>query len=136
MSEAWIEGLPVQRIMFRDGLVISLGDYNEVVIAVPMWLTLPPAGRWPREIVCVDPKAILDEERPLFSISGATCIEARWNDKGDLHMEFSDDHVIDVPHHDFDTAWEIYGKYHGYVASLPRGKVRVVRHDVPEEAGA
>ncbi|WP_234796982.1 DUF6188 family protein, partial [Mycobacteroides chelonae] len=47
-----------------------------------------------------------------------------------------DDHAIDVPHHDFDTAWEIYGKYHGYVASLPRGKVRVVRHDVPEEAGA
>ncbi|SIK48960.1 Uncharacterised protein [Mycobacteroides abscessus subsp. abscessus] len=42
----------------------------------------------------------------------------------------------DVPHHDFDTAWEIYGKYHGYVASLPRGKVRVVRHDVAEEAGA
>ncbi len=53
MSEAWIEGCPVQRIMFRDGLVISLGDYNEVVIAVPMWLTLPPAGKWPREIVCV-----------------------------------------------------------------------------------
>ncbi|SHX88550.1 Uncharacterised protein [Mycobacteroides abscessus subsp. abscessus] len=44
--------------------------------------------------------------------------------------------MIDVPHHDFDTAWEIYGKYHGYVASLPRGKVRVVRHDVAEEAGA
>lgn len=105
MSEAWIEGCPVQRIMFRDGLVISLGDYNEVVIAVPMWLTLPPAGKWPREIVCVDPKAILDEERPLFSISGSTCTEARWNDAGDLHMEFSDDHVIDVPHHDFDTAW-------------------------------
>lgn len=45
MSEAWIEGCPVQRIMFRDGLVISLGDYNEVVIAVPMWLTLPPSGK-------------------------------------------------------------------------------------------
>ncbi|MBE5449919.1 hypothetical protein RA983_19935 [Mycobacteroides abscessus subsp. abscessus] len=28
MSEAWIEGCPVQRIMFRDGLVISLGDYK------------------------------------------------------------------------------------------------------------
>lgn len=136
MSDAWIEGLPVQRIMFRDGLVISLGDYSEVLIRVPMWLTLPPAGRWPREIVRVDPRALRDAERPLFDISGATCEEARWNDAGDLHLEFSNDHVIDAPHDDGETSWELYSKYHGYAASMPRGKVRYVRHDLPTEAEA
>ncbi|EUA35630.1 hypothetical protein I552_6432 [Mycobacterium xenopi 3993] len=34
------------------------------------------------------------------------------------------------------TAWELYGKLHGYAACLAGGKVRVVRHDLPEESGS
>lgn len=134
MSEAWINGCEVQRIAFRDGLVISLTDYNEVVVAVPMWLTLPPAGEYPREIVSIDPKTILDEERPLFNFSGSTVTHAEWSDGGDLHIEFGDGHEIDVPYSEHHTAWELYGKYHGYVACLPHGKVKVVRHDLAEES--
>ncbi|SID97432.1 Uncharacterised protein [Mycobacteroides abscessus subsp. abscessus] len=31
------------------------------------------------------------------------------------------------------TSWELYGKRHGYMACLPRGRVRVVRHDLPDD---
>ena len=77
--------------------------------------------------------AARDEERPLFDISGTTCTQAVWNSDGDLHLEFSDGHGIDVPHDEHVTAWELYGKYHGYAACLPRGKVRVLRHDLLDE---
>ena len=43
MTEPWIRGCLVQRIMFRDGLVLSLDD-NELVISVPFYLTLPATG--------------------------------------------------------------------------------------------
>jgi hypothetical protein len=49
-------------------------------------------------------------------------------------LEFSDGHRIDVPPDDKVTAWELYGKSHGYAACLPHGKVQVVRHDVPDES--
>jgi hypothetical protein len=133
MPHQWIEGCAVVRIMFRDGLVVNLDDDNELVIRVPMRLTLPPVGAYPTEVVPIDPMATRDEERPLFDISGTTCTSALWNDQGDLHVEFSDGHRIDVPHDEHVTAWELYGKYHGYVACLPHGKVRVLRHDLLEE---
>jgi len=41
--------------------------------------------------------------------------------------------VIDVRPDDNVTAWELYGKYHGYAACLRHGKVRVVRHDVADD---
>lgn len=41
MTEQWLEGCAVQRIMFRDGLVLNFDDYNELVISVPLQLTLP-----------------------------------------------------------------------------------------------
>ena len=39
-----------------------------------------------------------------------------------------------MPPDDDVTAWELYGKNHGYAACLPHGKVRVVRHDVPDDS--
>jgi len=39
--------------------------------------------------------------------------------------------VIDVPPDERVTSREFYGKHHGYAAYLPRGRVRVVRHDCP-----
>ncbi|OBF90669.1 hypothetical protein A5791_16295 [Mycobacterium sp. 852002-51163_SCH5372311] len=133
MTHEWIEGCAVVRIMFRDGLVVNFEDDNELVIKVPMRLTVPPVGSYPAEVVPVDPMATRDEERPLFDISGTTCTRALWNDDGSLHLEFSDAHRIDVPSDEHITAWELYGKYHGYVACLPHGKVRVLRHDLLEE---
>jgi hypothetical protein len=133
MSNQWIAGCVVQRIMFRDGLVVNLDDYNELVIQVPMLLTVPPVGDYPSEVVPIDPMAVRAEERPLFDLSGEMCLYADWNKEGDLHLEFSDGHVIDVPHDDHRTAWELYGKHHGYAACLPRGRLRVVRHDLVDD---
>lgn len=133
MPEQWIEGCAVVRIMFRDGLVLSLDDDNELVIRVPMRLTLPRVGDYSAEVVLIDPLATANAERPLFDFSGRICTGAVWNADGDLHLEFSDGHRIDVPHDEHVTAWELYGKYHGYVACLPQGKVRVVRHDLLDE---
>ena len=43
---------------------------------------------------------------------------------------------IDVDPDSEETAWELYGKRHGYMACLPRGRVRVVRHDLPDSDDA
>jgi hypothetical protein len=133
MTEQWIQGCLVQRIAFRDGLVLNLDDYNELVISVPLRLTVPATDILPIEVIAIDPMAVRNEERPLFDIAGTTCTQASWDDDGNLHLEFSDGHQIDVPRDDHVTAWELYGKYHGYAACLPHGNVRVVRHDLPEE---
>jgi hypothetical protein len=133
MTDQWIQGCHLQRIMFRDGLVLNLDDYNELVIAAPMRLTLPPAGDYPSEVVPLDPQAITVAQRRLFDFAGAECTEADWDDDGDLHLEFSVGHRIDVPHHEHATAWELYGQHHGYVACLPHGRVRAVRHDQPDD---
>ena len=133
MTDQWIEGCSVVRIMFRDGLVVNFEDDNELVIRVPMRLTVPPVAGYPAEVVPIDPMATRDEERPLFDISGTICTRAVWNGEGDLHLEFSDGHRIDVPHDEQVTAWELYGKYHGYVACLSHGNVRVLRHDLLDE---
>jgi len=59
MIEPWIRGCVVQRIMFRDGLVLNLDEYNELVISVPFHLTLPETARNDEEVVLIDPKAVL-----------------------------------------------------------------------------
>jgi Family of unknown function (DUF6188) len=133
ITEQWIEGCEVQRVMFRDGLVLNFDEYNELVISVPLHLTLPRTSSFPSEVVRINPYALRDEERALFDFSGTVCTYAAWDEDGDLHLEFSDGHKIDVPPNDRATAWELYGKYHGYAACLRHGKVRVVRHDMPED---
>ncbi|OBI41525.1 hypothetical protein A5707_07345 [Mycobacterium kyorinense] len=132
LIEHWIQGCAVQRITFRDGLVLNFDDDNELVISAPIRLTLPATASAPAEVVSIDPIDPALQERPLFDFSGSTCTEVIWDDSGDLHLEFSDGHQIDVPPHDDVTAWELYGKYHGYAACLAHGHVRVVRHDMPE----
>ena len=134
LIEHWIQGCAVQRVMFRDGLVLNLEDYNELVISAPIRLTLPATATSPVEVVSVDPNDPAAQLRPLFDFSGTTCTDVTWDDAGDLHLEFSDGHQIDVPPDDDATAWELYGKYHGYAACLPHGKVQVVRHDVPDDS--
>jgi hypothetical protein len=133
MIEHWIQGCALQRIMFRDGLVLNFEDYNELVISVPLRLTLPATGNAPVEVVTINPHDTTVEERPLFDFSGAICTGVVWYDTGDLHLEFSDGHQINVSPDPRRTAWELYGKRHGYAACLARGKVRVVRHDIPDE---
>lgn len=133
--EQWLEGCAVQRIMFRDGLVLNFEDYNELVITAPMRLTLPAIETSPAEVIAIDPNDPADQLRPLFDFSGSKCTGAVWYDTGDLHLEFSDDHKIDVPPNDTVTAWELYSKYHGYAACLAHGQMRVVRLDAAETDG-
>jgi Family of unknown function (DUF6188) len=133
MTEQWINGCVVQRIMFRDGLVLSLDDYNELLISVPFHLRLPKIPTVDEEVVVVDPKAMKNEVRPLFDFAGQTVTHADWDEDGSLHLGFSDGHEIHAHSNEHRTAWEMYGKYHGYAACLPRGEVRVVRHDLAEE---
>jgi hypothetical protein len=133
MTEQWIKGCAVQRIAFRDGLVLNMADYNELVISTPLALTLPATEIDDREVVPINPADIRNYERPLFNFAGQTCTQADWDDTGSLHLVFSDGHQIDVPSDDDHTSWELYGKYHGYAACLPHGRVRVVRHDLPED---
>lgn len=135
MTEQWIQGCTLQRIMFRDGLVLNLDDYNELVISVPMELTLPDIGGGPSgapEVVTIDPTAVRNEQKPLFDFAGCTCTHADWDEDGSLHLQFSGGQHIDVPSNDAHTSWELYGKHHGYAACLPHGRVRVVRHDLPD----
>lgn len=129
MSEQWIQGCLVQRITFRDGLVLNLDDYNELVISVPLELTLPATGTDDSEVVSLDPRSLRNEVRPLFDFAGQRCTYADWEKDGSLHLGFSDGHRIDVRPDEAHTSWELYGKYHGYAACLPHGRVRVVRHD-------
>jgi Family of unknown function (DUF6188) len=135
MTEPWIRGCMVARIMFRDGLVLSLDD-NELVISVPFYLTLPATRTDVEEAVLIDPRAVRTEERPLFDFAGSTCTHASWDEDGSLHLLFSDGHEIHAHSDDHQTAWELYGKHHGYAACLAHGRVRVVRHDLPEDESA
>lgn len=133
MFSQWIEGLAVQRVALKDGFVLDLDDYNELVIWAPLGLTLPPVGDYPVEEVVIDPQNVPVAQRPLLDLAGATCMRALYGEDGHLHLEFSGGHRIDVAGDEHSTAWELYGKYHGFIACLPHGRVRVVRHDVPEE---
>jgi hypothetical protein len=122
----------VQRIMFRDGLVLNMAHYTELVISTPLALTLPATEIDDQEVIPINPNNIRSQERPLFDFAGQTCTAADWDETGSLHLAFSDGHRIDVPSDDDHTSWELYGKHHGYAACLPHGRVRVVRHDMPE----
>jgi len=119
--------------MFRGGLVLHLDD-NELVITAPFYLILPAIETQGEEAVRIEPKAVRDEERPLFDFAGSTCTHASWDEDGSLHLRFSDGHEIHSHSDDRHTAWELYGKHHGYAACLAHGRVRVVRHDLPEDA--
>jgi hypothetical protein len=136
MTEQWIKGHVLQRIMFRDGLVLNLDDYNELVISAPLELTVPPIAGESGEVFTIDPLAVRREQKPLFDFAGATCTHADWDADGSLHLRFSSGQGIDVPSDDQHTSWELYGKHHGYAACLPHGHVRVVRHDLPETEAA
>jgi Family of unknown function (DUF6188) len=136
MTESWIQGCSVQRIMFRGGLVLNMDDYNELVISAPFHLILPATEKDDEEAVQIDPRSVKTEERPLFDFSGSTVTHAAWDEDGGLHLRFSDGHEIHVRSAENHTAWELYGKHHGYAACLPHGQVRVVRHDLPEDESA
>ncbi|MGV0713761.1 DUF6188 family protein [Mycolicibacterium holsaticum] len=136
MLKQWIETCAVQRMGLRDGLVLNLDDYNEVVISRPFRLRLPPAGAFPAEDVLIDPHCVAPEERALLDLAGSTCTQAWCGDDGALHLEFSRGHGIHVHSDEHAAAWELYGKHHGYMACLPGGRVRFVRHDLPEGADA
>jgi hypothetical protein len=135
MTEPWIRGCVVQRIRFRGGLVLNLDD-NELVISVPFHLTLPKTARDDEEAVLIDPNVARAEHRALFAFAGSTCTHASWDEDGSLHLGFSDGHEIHAHSDERRTAWELYGKQHGYATCLARGEVRVVRHDLPEDESA
>ena len=67
MYTQWIEDCVVQRVSIRDGLVLDLDDYNEIVISRPLTLTLPAIDRFPVEAVLIDPLRISVHERPLLN---------------------------------------------------------------------
>ncbi len=82
MHTQWIEQRTVQRVSLREGLVLSLDDYNELVIARPMRLTLPAIGSHPSEEVLIDPARVSAQERPLLDLAGAVCTRAWCDDEG------------------------------------------------------
>lgn len=129
----WIERCTVQRVSLRDGLVLDLDDYNELVIATPIRLTLPPIGSsYPEEQVLIDPGNVSVQQRPLLDLAGAVCTGAWCDEGGGLHLGFPRASHRCRPQ-EAATSWELYGKRHGYMACLPRGRVRVVRHDLPDD---
>jgi hypothetical protein len=103
---------------------------------VPFYLTLPQTARDDEEVVLINPKAAKAEHRALFDFAGSKCTHASWDEDGSLHLRFSDGHEIHVHSDERRTAWELYGKHHGYAACLAHGEVRVVRHDLPEDESA
>lgn len=133
MLNQWIECCMVQRVTLQDGLVLNLDDYNELVISGRLQLTLPPTGAYPAEDVLIDPNHVEQHERPLLNLAGSVCTEAWCADNGTLHLRFSRGHRIQVDADPHAASWELYGKRHGYMACLPGGRVRTVRHDIPDE---
>ncbi|RDH76540.1 hypothetical protein DVS77_21140 [Mycolicibacterium moriokaense] len=136
MLNQWIECCMVQRVSLQDGLVLNLDDYNELVISGRLRLTLPPVDSYPTEDVLIDPTNVAQHERPLLDLAGSVCTEAWCTDNGTLHLRFSRGHRIEVDADPHAPTWELYGKRHGYMACLPGGRVRTVRHDIPDESTA
>ena len=90
-------------------------------------------GAEPAEDLIVDPNDVPSYQRPLLNFAGSVCTHATCDDDGTLRVEFSNGYRVTVAADERFTAWELYGKRHGYMACLPRGQVRVVRHDLPED---
>src|SRR5690606_4740817 len=111
----------------------DLDEYNELVIWGPLRLTVPPVGDCPLEDVVIDPEDVPVALRPLLDFLGSTRTTALYYDYGHLRLKFSSGYWIYVAGDGNRPARELYGKYHGYMACLPRGRVRVVRHDIPGE---
>jgi len=130
VATPWIEGRAVQRVSLHDGLVLNFDEYNELVISRPLRLTLPAAGEFPSEDVIIDPNDVPDVQRPLLDFSGAVCTHAACDDDGTLHLKLATGAEIEVRADKDATAWELYGKNHGFMACLPGGEVHTVRHDV------
>ena len=86
MFTQWIEDCVVQRVSLRDGLVLDLDGYSELVISRPLRLTLPPVGDFPAEQVLIDPNRVAVHERPLLDLAGAVCTHARYGDDGALSL--------------------------------------------------
>ncbi len=133
MLTQWIENCQVQRVSLNEGLALSLEDYNELVITRPLRLSLPAVGEYPAEDVMFDPHDVPAHQRPLLNFAGSICTRASYDDDGTLHVAFSNGYRVTVVADEHFTAWELYGKHHGYMACLPHGRVRVVRHDLPED---
>ncbi|GJF16745.1 hypothetical protein NGTWS1803_03410 [Mycolicibacterium cyprinidarum] len=133
MLTQWIETCQVWRVSLEGGLVLMLEDYNELVITRPLRLSLPSLGAHPAEDVMIDPNDVPNYQRPLLNFAGSICTHASCDDDGTLHVEFCNGYRITVIADERFTAWELYGKRHGYMACLPHGRVRVVRHDLPED---
>jgi Family of unknown function (DUF6188) len=127
--EHWLQYCVLDRISFRDGLVLDFGDHNELVISAPLRLTLPATDTLPDEVVTIDPYDVPPLERPIFDFAGSTCTSVVLDDDGDLHVKFSSGNQIDVSPDERVTAWELYGEYHGYAACLPHGELQYVQLD-------
>ncbi|HJT95013.1 MAG TPA: DUF6188 family protein [Mycobacterium sp.] len=138
MESPWIIGCMVQRVALHDGLVLDLDGYNEIVITSPLRLTLPAYGHSPGEEVTVNPADVAAYQRPVLDVAGSVCTYAACDESGALHLEFSTGEWIDVAADEHAIAWKLYGKRHGYMVCLPQGRVRAIRHDLPEadESGA
>lgn len=136
MLNQWIERCMVERVSLQGGLVLKLDDYNELVISGRLRLTLPPVGTYPTEDVLIDPANVAQHERPLLDLAGSICTEAWCADNGALHLQFSRGHRIEVDADPHAPTWVLYGKRHGYMACLPGGRVRTVRHDIPDDSAA
>jgi hypothetical protein len=130
VATQWIEGCSVQRVSLKDGLVLDFDDYNELVISRPLRLILPRVGKYPAEDMVIDPADVPDEHRALLDFAGAVCTHAECDSDGTLHLKLATGHEIEVRADTDATAWELYGKKHGYMACLPGGEVHTVRHDV------
>ena len=91
---------------------------------------MPPTGAFPAEDVVIDPLDVPEHQRPLLDFSGARCTRAIVEDDGTLQLEFAGGHHIEVRPDEHHAAWELFGKRHGFMACLPGGRVRVIRHDI------
>ena len=90
MYTQWIENCVVQRVSVRDGLVLDLDDYNEIVISCPLLLTLPAVDPYPAEAVRIDPLKIATNERPLLNLAVAEAKQAL--------MRFRSAHQLELVH--------------------------------------
>jgi hypothetical protein len=81
----------------------------------------------------IDPNDMPNHQRPLLNFAGSNRTHASCDDDGTLHVEFSNGYLFTVVADEDFTAWELYGQRHGFMACLPHGRVRVVRHDLPED---